>query len=626
MRSSVSPSLTEDSTTAKNIATLQAKLNKKLGPEYISQRPGPGGGLKLTYAEGWKIINLANEVFGFNGWSSSIVSIATDFLDYSEESRRFNVGVTAIVRVTLRNGAYHEDVGYGLLENAKSKGAALDKCKKEAITDALKRTLRNFGNLLGNCLYDKSYAQEVVKIKVPPAKFDKNELYRRPEFEERMTDAPHGQAAVPEPSSSKRNEPRVKVEHELHQPGIPITYVPRHLRQEMVAAAQQAQAPARALATPPHNPPTHPHAHASTSVSGTIDASTNRGLPPVDAPKPGGLATPIQTPVQAQPPPPPRGPPPRVVATSPLARMRSAPERSASFSESMPVRAGSADAADQDMCDAVQGNSHGNDEDEDAFPLSTQDDAFLATVDLGEGDLGRPIDFEEGIGGVSMVDSSMLEPGSDCAGESPAAPPQPHPQVRDRAGSGSSAGSSSGGPPKTKEVQAQPATKPPLSTSTNGNGNGHVDRNASASGGQSQSHPRSGPPSTASASTSTPSTSSIRAGPPVQDVKRSHSVMTSMGGFHFPPGTKPPMPQQQHAPKPVAAPCVRTTSNTPHTGPTNGLKRSVDVMQTGSGSSTRSPIQGMGLAQRQQQQQQQNSIARRQLDNSEGNDPKRLKR
>jgi DNA repair and recombination protein RAD52 len=50
--------------TADKIERLQAKLNQKLGPEYISQRPGPGGGPKLTYAEGWKIINLANEVFG----------------------------------------------------------------------------------------------------------------------------------------------------------------------------------------------------------------------------------------------------------------------------------------------------------------------------------------------------------------------------------------------------------------------------------------------------------------------------------------------------------------------------------------------------------------------------------
>ena len=66
--------------TAQQIATLQAKLDKKLGPEYISQRPGPSGQDKLTDAEGWKIINLATEVFGFNGWSSSITSLAVDYV------------------------------------------------------------------------------------------------------------------------------------------------------------------------------------------------------------------------------------------------------------------------------------------------------------------------------------------------------------------------------------------------------------------------------------------------------------------------------------------------------------------------------------------------------------------
>lgn len=66
--------------TAVKIAELQAKLDKKLGPEYISQRPGPGGGPKLTYAEGWKVINLANEVFGFNGWASSIVNLSVDYV------------------------------------------------------------------------------------------------------------------------------------------------------------------------------------------------------------------------------------------------------------------------------------------------------------------------------------------------------------------------------------------------------------------------------------------------------------------------------------------------------------------------------------------------------------------
>ncbi|KIM20420.1 hypothetical protein M408DRAFT_82031, partial [Serendipita vermifera MAFF 305830] len=150
--------------TAQQIATLQAKLNQKLGPEYISQRPGPSGGPKLTYAEGWKIINLANEVFGFNGWSSSIMTLSTDYVDLNPETQKYSVGVTAVVRVTLRDGVSHEDVGYGLLENCKSKGMALDKCKKEAVTDALKRTLRNFGNVLGNCLYDKDYTKEIMKM------------------------------------------------------------------------------------------------------------------------------------------------------------------------------------------------------------------------------------------------------------------------------------------------------------------------------------------------------------------------------------------------------------------------------------------------------------------------------
>lgn len=127
--------------TAKRIATLQAKLNKKLGPEFVSQRPGPGGGPKLTYAEGWKIINLANEVFGFNGWSSSVVNLSTDFMDRLDESNRYNVGVSAIVRVTLRDGVFHEDVGYGHIENCKGKGQALDKVCLVSSNAALKMAL-----------------------------------------------------------------------------------------------------------------------------------------------------------------------------------------------------------------------------------------------------------------------------------------------------------------------------------------------------------------------------------------------------------------------------------------------------------------------------------------------------
>lgn len=74
--------------TAQEIATLQARLDKQLGPEYISARPGPGG-QKVHYISAEKCISLANEIFGFNGWSSSIRSIQIDFVSLIEISERF---------------------------------------------------------------------------------------------------------------------------------------------------------------------------------------------------------------------------------------------------------------------------------------------------------------------------------------------------------------------------------------------------------------------------------------------------------------------------------------------------------------------------------------------------------
>lgn len=192
---------------ADRLAEMQAKLNKKLGPEFISQRPGPGGGAKLTYAEGWKIINLANEVFGFNGWSSSVMSITTDYIDHNPETNRYNVGVSALVRVTLRDGAFHEDVGFGALENARGKGMALDKCKKEAVTDAIKRTLRNFGNVLGNCLYDKQYVSEIAKVKAPVVKLDQGALHRRPDLAGPVPNMPPRESTPQPVASTSRNPP-----------------------------------------------------------------------------------------------------------------------------------------------------------------------------------------------------------------------------------------------------------------------------------------------------------------------------------------------------------------------------------------------------------------------------------
>lgn len=157
---------------------IQRELNKILGPEYVSFRPG-GGGQNVSYIEGWKVLNLANEIFGFNGWSSELISVQVDFLD-SHGSGRVSLGLSVVVRITIRDGTFHEDFGYGFIENAKNKAMAFEKCKKEAFTDGLKRCLRCFGNVLGNCLYDKSIVAKMQKVKLPQPELEADDFYRDP--------------------------------------------------------------------------------------------------------------------------------------------------------------------------------------------------------------------------------------------------------------------------------------------------------------------------------------------------------------------------------------------------------------------------------------------------------------
>lgn len=143
----------------------------------------------MHYLTAEKCIGLANEVFGFNGWSSSIQNIQVDFADENPQTQRVSIGLSVIVRVTLRDGTYHEDIGYGSIENARGKAMAFEKAKKEGTTDALKRTLRSFGNVLGNCIYDQDYVKQVTKLKAQPfRKFDQDNLHRHSDFAKK--DAP----------------------------------------------------------------------------------------------------------------------------------------------------------------------------------------------------------------------------------------------------------------------------------------------------------------------------------------------------------------------------------------------------------------------------------------------------
>ncbi|VVT53519.1 uncharacterized protein SAPINGB_P003614 [Magnusiomyces paraingens] len=194
---------------------IQGRLTQCLGPEFVSYRPAPGGS-QVAYIEGWKLINLANDIFGFNGWSSEIRNINVDFCD--EKDKRISMGVTATVRIHLRDGTFHEDVGFGHIDNARTKSMAFYKTKKEATTDGMKRALRKYGNSLGNCLYDNVYCKQLRKISSKPNIINKENLVRDYDFRSSSL-GPHGPVTqgplappnkttnLPSSISSKENRP-----------------------------------------------------------------------------------------------------------------------------------------------------------------------------------------------------------------------------------------------------------------------------------------------------------------------------------------------------------------------------------------------------------------------------------
>jgi len=102
---------------------------------------------------------MANKIFGFDGWSSNVISEW-----YSEpllRDNKYSVTCLTRMRVTLRDsGVYHEDTGSATKVDGDPAVARCD-AAKHANSDALKRTLRLFGNKLGNKLYDKEFLGNV---------------------------------------------------------------------------------------------------------------------------------------------------------------------------------------------------------------------------------------------------------------------------------------------------------------------------------------------------------------------------------------------------------------------------------------------------------------------------------
>ena len=132
-------------------------LNEELNSNRIKTREK--GNVNLSYIEGFDVIDTANKVFGFGNWSYSISKLDQVSQEVNQNQNNV-VCYKAVVKIQIHNNDHsqtvsRQDVGFGT-GVAKTLADAHEGSAKEAVTDAIKRCFRSFGNQFGNSLYDKT--------------------------------------------------------------------------------------------------------------------------------------------------------------------------------------------------------------------------------------------------------------------------------------------------------------------------------------------------------------------------------------------------------------------------------------------------------------------------------------
>lgn len=140
--------------------TIQ-KLNTKLDPSLVKFRQQAGR--DLAYIDGYTAISHANEVFGYDGWSSAVKDLNQVYLQFDETRKKWVCVYTATVMVETHNeeGGINSHIDVGTGQGVMSTVSdAIESAIKEAVTDAVKRTLRYWGPQFGLDLYSETEREE----------------------------------------------------------------------------------------------------------------------------------------------------------------------------------------------------------------------------------------------------------------------------------------------------------------------------------------------------------------------------------------------------------------------------------------------------------------------------------
>ena len=145
-------------------------LNSPLLAENVKHREAYGSG-KLSYIAGFHAIDMANKIFGYDGWSTEILIlkevnrvsyIKPPYNSGDKEKPMVSIAYMCNLRLTVTTDdgkeVVKEDTGFGdgvAGDTPSGMHSAIELASKESVTDAIKRCLRAFGNQFGNSLYDK---------------------------------------------------------------------------------------------------------------------------------------------------------------------------------------------------------------------------------------------------------------------------------------------------------------------------------------------------------------------------------------------------------------------------------------------------------------------------------------
>jgi DNA repair and recombination protein RAD52 len=144
--------------TDEQIAALKSPLNR------ANVKSRAQAGRSLSYIEGWKAIEEANRIFGFDKWDRETVELR-ECGEPRQVGDKWRVAFMCRVRIRVRPSA-QMDIAWSVIRDGIGYGSGIDKdlgqafesAIKEAETDAMKRALMTFGNPFGLALYDKDQA------------------------------------------------------------------------------------------------------------------------------------------------------------------------------------------------------------------------------------------------------------------------------------------------------------------------------------------------------------------------------------------------------------------------------------------------------------------------------------